>query len=156
MIHLTTLLYRFSDRVTGELWIGKGLERSSRGKIEEFYRQFLENMRKTMRHVSQDSRCAGADPNRSLQHQSANYSSDTAASPQRYRQRSHLCFGHTVTHSNKVTNSEGWQFQNNKHVARTLDFTHKWALTLNSHRQNALVQRASSYFLSSWIDDMRH
>jgi len=33
-----------------------------------------------MRHVSQDGRCAGTDPNRSRQHQPANFSSHTAAS----------------------------------------------------------------------------
>jgi hypothetical protein len=37
-------------------------------------------------------------------------------------------------------------FKNNKHVARTLDFTRKWAVTLNSHNQNALVLRTSLQF----------
>jgi hypothetical protein len=45
------------------------IERCIRDKIEEFYRHFLANMRKTMRHVSQDNRCAGRDPTRSRQHQ---------------------------------------------------------------------------------------
>jgi hypothetical protein len=45
-------------------------------------------------------------------------------------------------------------FKNNKHFARTLGFTHNWALVLVSHSGHVAVQTISSGLLSCWGDNV--